>query len=100
MQPDERDQLIANTGRLPRRGGRAADHAEELDASQARQVVGAEIVHHLADSEMTARAFRLLVAEDRRHQGLRPGRLRRRLHYERPHEASLSCSAPPRGDAS
>ena len=50
-----------------------------------------EIVHHLADSEMSAAVrFRLLVAEDRPAiKGYDQDRFADRLHYERPHEASL-----------
>jgi hypothetical protein len=51
-----------------------------------------EIVHHLADSEMTA-AIRLrrLLAEDRPAiQGYDQDEFARRLHYDRPHEASLA----------
>ena len=50
-----------------------------------------EIVHHLADSEMTA-AIRLrrLLAEDRPEiKGYDQDEYARRLHYDRPHEISL-----------
>jgi hypothetical protein len=50
-----------------------------------------EIVHHLADSEMTA-AIRLrrLLAEDRPEiKGYDQDEFARRLHYDRPHETSL-----------
>jgi hypothetical protein len=50
-----------------------------------------EIVHHLADSEMTAGIrLRRLLAEERPHiQGYDQDEFARRLHYDRPHEASL-----------
>ncbi len=50
-----------------------------------------EIVHHLADSEMTAAVrLRLLLAVDSPPLvGVDQDELARRLHYDRPHEASL-----------
>ena len=50
-----------------------------------------EIVHHLADSEMTsAIRFRLLLAQDNPHiVGYDQEEFARRLHYDRPTEASL-----------
>jgi hypothetical protein len=50
-----------------------------------------EIVHHLADSEMTAGIrLRRLLAEDRPHiQGYDQDDFARRLFYDRPHETSL-----------
>jgi hypothetical protein len=50
-----------------------------------------EIVHHLADSEITAGVrLRRLLAEDRPHiLGYDQDEFARRLHYDRPHEASL-----------
>ena len=50
-----------------------------------------EIVHHLADSEMSAALrLRLILAQDRPIiQGYDQDEFARRLHYERPHEASL-----------
>jgi hypothetical protein len=50
-----------------------------------------EIVHHLADSEITAAVrLRRLLAEDRPHiQGYDQDEFARRLHYDRPHETSL-----------
>ena len=50
-----------------------------------------EIIHHLADSEMTAAVrLRLLVAEDRPTlHGYDQDEFARRLYYDRPHEASL-----------
>jgi hypothetical protein len=61
-----------------------------------------EIVHHLADSEMTAaiRLRRLLAEERPAIQGYDQEEFARRLHYDRPHEASLELfravrEAPP-----
>ena len=50
-----------------------------------------EIVHHLADSEMTAGIrLRRLLAEDRPEiKGYDQDEFARRLHYDRPHEGSL-----------
>jgi hypothetical protein len=50
-----------------------------------------EIVHHLADSEMTAAVrLRLLLAQDRPTiQGYDQDAFASRLHYDRPHETSL-----------
>lgn len=65
---------------------------EELDARQAPGRWSArEIVHHLADSEMTAavRLRRLLAEERPAIQGYDQDVFARRLHYDRPHEASL-----------
>jgi hypothetical protein len=65
---------------------------EELDARPgAGKWSAREIVHHLADSEMTA-AIRLrrLLAEDRPEiKGYDQDEFARRLHYDRPHEISL-----------
>ncbi len=94
MQPDERKLLIAQY----EDGYRAIAAAllkitpEELDARPAPGKWSArEIVHHLGDSEMTAAVrFRLLIAEDKPAiQGYDQDRFAGRLHYERPHEASL-----------
>jgi hypothetical protein len=94
MQPEERDRLIAEYAD----GYRAVAEAllkitpEELDAKPAPGKWSTrEIVHHLGDSEMTAAVrFRLLVAEDRPAiKGYDQDRFAGRLHYERPHEASL-----------
>jgi hypothetical protein len=94
MQREERDQLVAQY----KDGYRAVAEAllkitpEELDAKPGRGKWSArEIVHHLADSEMTAAVrFRLLVAEDRPAiKGYDQDEFAKRLHYERPHEASL-----------
>lgn len=50
-----------------------------------------EIVHHLADSEITAGVrLRRLLAEDRAQiTGYDQDEFARRLHYDRPHEGSL-----------
>jgi hypothetical protein len=50
-----------------------------------------EIVHHLADSEMTAaiRLRRLLAEERPEIKGYDQDEYARRLHYDRPHEISL-----------
>ena len=94
MQPEERTQLIAQYGD----GYRAVAEAllkvtsEELDASPAPgKWSPRQIVHHLADSEMTAAVrFRLLLAEDTPAiKGYDQDHFAGRLHYERPHEASL-----------
>ena len=65
---------------------------EELDAHPAPGKWSArEIVHHLADSEMTAAVrIRLLIAVDRPSiVGYDQDEFARRLHYDRPTEASL-----------
>lgn len=94
MQPEERDQLVAQY----QDGYRAVSEAllkatpAELDARPGPGKWSArEIVHHLADSEMTAAVrLRLLLAEDRPAiKGYDQDRFAGRLHYERPHEASL-----------
>lgn len=50
-----------------------------------------EIIHHLADSEVTAAVrLRLLIAEDRPTlKGYDQDEFARRLYYDRPHETSL-----------
>jgi DinB family protein len=50
-----------------------------------------DIIHHLADSEMTAAVrLRLLLAQDRPTiHGYDQDEFARRLYYDRPHEASL-----------
>jgi hypothetical protein len=66
--------------------------AEELDAHPGPgRWSPREIVHHLADSEMTAaiRLRRILVEERPAIQGYDQDEFARRLHYDRPHEASL-----------
>ena len=68
--------------------------AAELDARPAPGKWSArEIVHHLADSEMTAAIrLRLLLAEDRPAiMGYDQEEFARRLHYDRPHQASLEA---------
>jgi hypothetical protein len=94
MEKDERDLLVAQY----KDGYRVVSEAllkitpEELDASPAPgKWTARQIIHHLADSEMTAAVrFRLLVAEDRPAiKGYDQDRFAGRLHYERPHEASL-----------
>ena len=65
---------------------------EELDAKPGpgRWSVR-EIIHHLADSEMTAAVrLRLLLAQDRPTiHGYDQDEFARRLYYDRPHEVSL-----------
>jgi hypothetical protein len=94
MEREERDLLIAQY----EDGYRVVSEAllkitpAELDASPAPgKWTARQIVHHLADSEITAAVrFRLLVAEDRPAiKGYDQDRFAERLHYERPHEASL-----------
>jgi hypothetical protein len=66
----------------------------ELDAHPAPGKWSArEIVHHLADSEMTsAIRVRLLLASDRPQiAGYDENEFARRLHYDRPIEASLDA---------
>jgi hypothetical protein len=65
---------------------------EELDARPAPgKWTAREVVHHLADSEMTAAVrARVLVAVDRPQiVGFDQEEFARRLHYDRPIEASL-----------
>jgi hypothetical protein len=65
---------------------------EELDARPGpRRWSSREIVHHLADSEMTAAVrLRLLLAVDGvAIQGYDQDRFADCLHYDRPHETSL-----------
>lgn len=94
MDGKERERLIA----LYRDGYRAIVDAlhgatdEDLDARPAEGRWSArEIVHHLADSEMTAAIrLRLLLAEERPQiRGYDQDAFARRLHYDRPHESSL-----------
>jgi hypothetical protein len=68
--------------------------AEELDAHPAPAKWNArEVVHHLADSEMTsAIRLRLLLAVDKPAIfGYDQDEFARRLHYDRPIEASLDA---------
>src|SRR5687768_12934711 len=94
MDQKEREKLIEQY-----RGGYAAIvealmriTPEELDGRPApgRWTVR-EIVHHLADSEMTAaiRIRRLLAEERPEIKGYDQDEFARRLHYDRPHEISL-----------
>jgi hypothetical protein len=65
---------------------------EEVDARPgAGRWSTREIIHHLADSEMTAAVrLRLLLAEDRPTiHGYDQDQFARRLHYDRPYETSL-----------
>jgi DinB superfamily len=96
MDTDERARLIA----MYRDGYAAVADAlltitpEELDARPApNRWTAREIVHHLADSEMTsAIRLRRLLAEEHPHiQGYDQEEFARRLHYERPHAASLEA---------
>ena len=94
MEHDERELQIAQY----KDGYRAVADAllkvtpEELDAPPAPgKWTVRQIVHHLADSEMTAAVrLRVLVAEDRPAiKGYDQDRFAKRLHYDRPYEASL-----------
>lgn len=96
MDTAERERLIA----LYRDGYRAIVEAmhgageAELSARPAPNRWSArEIIHHLADSEMTAAVrLRLLLATDRPAiQGYDQDAFSARLHYDRPHEASLEA---------
>ena len=96
MDAKEREQLVAQY----RDGYRAVSEAllkisdEELDARPAPgRWTAREIVHHLADSEMTA-AIRLrrLLAEDRPAiVGYDQDDYARKLHYDRPYQSSLEA---------
>jgi hypothetical protein len=91
---DERKKLIAQY-----RDGYAAITAvllkitpEEVDARPGPgRWSTREILHHLADSEMTAAVrLRLVLAEDRPTiHGYDQDEFARRLHYDRPYETSL-----------
>lgn len=94
MDQQERERLIAQY----RDGYAAVAEAllritpKELDAKPGPGKWSArEIVHHLADSEMTAgiRLRRLLAEERPRIRGYDQDEFARRLHYDRPHETSL-----------
>jgi uncharacterized damage-inducible protein DinB len=94
MQREEREQLIAQykDGYREVADALAKITPEQLDATPAPgQWSARQIVHHLADSEMTSAVrFRLLVAEDRPAiKGYDQDEFARRLHYDRPYEASL-----------
>ena len=65
---------------------------EELDARPSPNAWSArEIVHHLADSEMTSaiRLRRLLAEQAPEIHGYDQEEFARRLHYDRPHQTSL-----------
>ena len=94
MDRTERERLIA----LYRDGYRAivdALHGASEDEVSARpgpdQWSAREIVHHLADSEMTAAIrLRLLLVDERPEiRGYDQDAFARRLRYDRPHEAAL-----------
>jgi hypothetical protein len=96
MTRDEREQLIAQY----EDGYRAVAEAltgisdAELDARPRPGAWSArEIVHHLADSEMTsAIRFRRVLAEDRPEiKGYDQEAYARRLHYDRPWQSSLEA---------
>jgi len=94
MQPDERQLLIAQytDGYRVVAAALLKITPEELDATPGPGKWSArQIVHHLADSEMTAAVrFRLLIAEDRPAiKSYDQDRFGERLYYKRPHEASL-----------
>jgi hypothetical protein len=105
MQRSERDQLIAQY----EDGYRAVAESllkitpDELDVSPAPgKWTPRQIVHHLADSEMTgAVRFRLLLATE--HPAINAydqDAFAARLHYERPHEASLEMFRAARASTS
>ena len=96
MDRKERDRLIA----LYRDGYRAVVDAlhgateEELDAKPGpKKWSSREVVHHLADSEMTAAIrLRLLLATERPTiHAYDQEAFSQTLHYDRPHEASLEA---------
>lgn len=96
MDAKERERLIA----LYRDGYRAVVEAmhgateEQLAAKPGNaQWSVREIIHHLADSEMTgAIRVRALLAVDRPTiQGYDQDAFSRKLHYDRPHESSLEA---------
>lgn len=96
MDHTERDKLVG----LYRDGYRAIVEAlhnvteEELAAKPGPgQWSAREIIHHLADSEMTAAIrLRMLLAIDRPTiHGYDQDAFATKLHYDRPHEASLAA---------
>jgi hypothetical protein len=96
MDKKERERLVA----LYRDGYRAVVDSlhgvteEQLDARPAPgKWSPREIVHHLADSEMTAAVrLRLLLATDRPTiHAYDQDEFSRRLHYDRPHQSSLEA---------
>jgi hypothetical protein len=96
MDKDQRTKLIAaykDGYRVVAEALRDAPDAE-LDVRPApNKWTAREIVHHLADSEMTsAIRLRLLLATDRPNiVGYDQDEFARRLHYDRPIEASLEA---------
>jgi len=66
---------------------------EQLDAKLPGRWSAREIIHHLADSEMTAaiRLRRLLVEDRPAIAGYDQDEFARRLFYDRPHEPSLEA---------
>jgi hypothetical protein len=96
MDPDSRKKLIEQykDGYRVVAEALASAKDEELDAHPAPGKWSArEVVHHLADSEMTAAIrARLLVAVDRPQiVGFDQDLFARKLHYDRPIEASLEA---------
>ena len=96
MEPAKRKELVAQYKDGYRVVAEALKGAtdEELDARPAPGKWSArEIVHHLADSEMTsAIRLRLLLAQDRPQiLGYDQDEFARRLHYDRPTEPSLDA---------
>ena len=94
MDQQTREQLIAQY----RDGYAAVAEAllkitpEELDARPGPgRWTAREIIHHLADSEMTSavRLRRLLVEDRPVIQGYDQDEFAHKLHYDRPHESSL-----------
>ncbi len=105
MEHEEREQLISQY----QDGYRVVAEAllkitpDELDARPGPgKWTAREIVHHLADSETTAALrFRLLLAEDRPSiKGYDQDEFAKRLHYDRPHEASLELFRAARASTS
>ena len=101
MDSSERAELIARY----RDGHRAVVEAlagiteTELDARPAPgEWSASEVVHHLADSEMTSaiRLRKLLAEDDAVIVGYDEPEFARRLHYDRPIEASLEALAAAR----
>ena len=94
MDAAKRNELIAqyNDGYRAVAEALVGANDEELDARPAPGKWSArEVVHHLADSEMTAAVrFRLLLATDYPQiVGFDQEEFARRLYYDRPTEASL-----------
>lgn len=94
MEAEERKKLVEQY----RRGYEAVAEAllkitpEELDVKPRPDKWSVrEIIHHLADSEMTAAVrLRCLLAQDRPTiQGYDQDEFARRLYYDRPHDVSL-----------